>query len=450
MYIEQIPPHSIEAEEYVIGAILIDPDCMHIVPDILKPGHFYRERNRWIYEAMLTVWNQGRPPDMAVVGEELTRTKHLGDCGGYAALSAMSAVVPTSVHAQYYAEMIAKSAVNRSVIGFASELAGKAYDNPYDVEQALAEAESSLLALYPQELRNGMTSMRAVMDEFLQSQADTIEGLISQKTIPTGFMDLDLLLGGLPRSDMLILAARPGVGKSALALNIALKASQKNFITGIFSIEMSKEQVAMRIISEQANVNGMRLRQGLYTGDEELRIMDAVGEISELPLYVDDTPRVSLSQIRSRARRMKAQSGLDLLIVDYLQLVTTDRRMNRVEEVTEVTAALKGLARELNIPMLALSQLNRASETRTEHRPILADLRDSGSIEQDADTVLFLFREDMHITEEDWLVRNPTVPYPRGIAEVIVAKHRHGALGTVKLQFASALASFKSLGNEEA
>ena len=440
-------PHNIEAEEYVIGSILIDQDCMDTVPDILKPEHFYRDRNRWIYEAMLEVWKQGRPPDVAVVSEELHRKKLLQEVGGLGGLSTMCAVVPTSVHAMYYAEMIANAAVNRGVIAYAKRLSDTAFDNPYDVENTIASAESGLIELYPERSRIGMIPMKDIMDDFLATQGDSIDGIKAKKIISSGFMDIDVMLGGLPRGDMIIVAARPGVGKSALALNIARRASENNAITGIFSLEMGREQVALRMISEESGINGMRVRQGIYTEAEESLLMDAVGHISDLPLYVDDTPRIDLSQLRSKARRLQASVGLDLLIVDYIQLVTLsgNRRYNRVEEVTEITAALKGLARDLDIPLIALSQLNRASEGRTDHRPQLSDLRDSGSIEQDADTVLFLFREEMHHQEDDWITRYPNTPYPRGMAELIVAKHRHGAMGTIKLFFNAPTVAFKDL-----
>jgi replicative DNA helicase len=440
-------PHNIEAEEYVIGSILIDQDCMDTVPDILKPEHFYRDRNRWIYEAMLEVWKQGRPPDVAVVSEELHRKKLLQEVGGLGGLSTMCAVVPTSVHAMYYAEMIANAAVNRGVIAYAKRLSDTAFDNPYDVENTIASAESGLIELYPERSRIGMMPMKDIMDDFLATQGDSIDGIKAKKIISSGFMDIDIMLGGLPRGDMIIVAARPGVGKSALALNIARRASENNAITGIFSLEMGREQVALRMISEQSGINGMRVRQGIYTEAEESLLMDAVGHLSDLPLYVDDAPRIDLSQLRSKAKRLQASVGLDLLIVDYIQLVTLggNKRYNRVEEVTEITAALKGLARDLDIPLIALSQLNRASEGRTDHRPQLSDLRDSGSIEQDADTVLFLFREEMHYQEDDWITRYPNTPYPRGMAEVIVAKHRHGAMGTIKLFFNAPTVAFKDL-----
>jgi len=442
-----VQPHNIEAEEYVIGSILIDQDCMNIVPDIIKPNDFFRKRNRWIYEAIVDVWKQGRPPDVAVVSEELHRKNLLMECGGLSALSMMCSVVPTSVHARYYAEMIKNTSVNRAVISFATKLATQAFENPYEVEEVIASAEIGLIGLYPEGSRIGMMPMRNIMDDFLVTQGNVIDGTTTKKMIPSGFSDIDLMLGGLPRGDMIIVAARPGVGKSGLALNIARRASQKNIVAGIFSLEMSREQLALRLVSEESGINGMRIRQGLYTQDEEQLLMNAVGLISDLPIYVDDTPRIDLSQLRSKARRLQTYVGLDLLIVDYLQLVTLGgkKRYNRVEEVTEITAALKGLARDLDIPLIALSQLNRMSESRIDHRPQLSDLRDSGSIEQDADTVLFLFREEMHHQEDDWLTRFPDTAYPRGIAEVIVAKHRHGALGTVKLFFNAPTASFRNI-----
>jgi replicative DNA helicase len=295
--------------------------------------------------------------------------------------------------------------------------------------------------------------LRQVYDQFLEDRAALTEPLQNSAPILTNFNDLDELLGGMQRSDMLILGARPGLGKSTLAVNVCLNAAKNGAAAGIFSLEMSREQLALRILAADAGIDAHRLRLGLYTEAEEQRIIDSIGNLSDLPVYIDDTPFQGIVEMRSKARRLSLEQGLDLLVVDYLQLVQGEARGrygdNRVQEISEISRSIKGMARDLNVPVVTCSQLSRLVENRPGHRPQLSDLRDSGSIEQDADIVMFIYREDVYYTEEEWEQHFPGRPYPRNIAEIIVAKHRHGPTGSVKLRFRDHLVRFEPLARSE-
>ena len=297
----------------------------------------------------------------------------------------------------------------------------------------------------------GFIPLRQICDQFLEERAAIAEPLAQSNTpILTNYSDLDELLGGIQRSDMIILGARPALGKSTLATNISLHAAKGGATVGIFSLEMSREQLALRILAADAEVDAHRLRLGLYTEAEEQRTIDSIGNLSDLPVYVDDTPFQGIVEMRSKARRLSLEHGLDLLVVDYLQLIQgRGRGENRVQEIGEISRSLKGMARELTTPVFTCSQLSRLVEGRPSHRPQLSDLRDSGSIEQDADVVMFIYREDIYYTEDEWEQHFPNRPYPRNIAEIIVAKHRHGPTGSVKLRFRDHLVRFDALDRGE-
>jgi len=320
------------------------------------------------------------------------------------------------------------------------------------VEDVLNRAEDILFRLRTRQPTRAFIPIREVLDEYLEEKATIVEPL-ERRAVPviSGFEDLDEMLGGLQRSDLVILAARPSFGKSSLALNVVLNEAKAGGVVGIFSLEMSREQLALRLLASEAGVDGHRLRLNLVTEAEEQQVMDAIGSLSELPIYVDDTPLQNVVEMRSKARRLHAEHGLDLLVVDYLQLIEGDSRgQNRVQEISEISRALKGLARDLNVVILTVSQLSRAVEMRPSHRPQLSDLRESGSIEQDADVVVFIFREDLYHTEEEWEQRFPERIYPKNVAELIIAKHRHGPIGSVHLYFRDRLVRFENLEKERA
>ena len=316
--------------------------------------------------------------------------------------------------------------------------------------ETLTQAEDLLFRLRGAGTGRDFVHIREVLDRYLEESARITAGPLglSSAPVPTGFADLDQILGGLQRSDLLVLAARPGLGKTALALSIARNAARYGATSAVFSVEMSRDQLGQRLLAAESNVDSYRLRQHLYSEQQEQRIVDATGVLSDLPIYIDDTPMLSVMDLRSKARRLHLERNVDLIIVDYLQLMQgTDTRgnANRVQEVSEISRSLKALARDLNVPVLALSQLSRAVENRPSHRPQLSDLRESGSIEQDADVVMFIYREDFNFTQEEWEARYVDKPYPKDIAELIISKHRHGALGSLHLRFESKLAKFAGL-----
>ena len=450
VYAERVLPHDIEAEEAVIGALLIDGDAIHQVAPVLRPGDFYRERNRWCYEAAIELSQRPEAIDLATLGHEMARLSRLEDAGGYEYLSQLSATVPTSVNVEYYAQIVRRTSIMRQLIHAASGIANLGFENGANVDETLTRAEDLLFRLRGAGTGRDFVHIREVLDRYLEESAQATAGPLghSAAPIPSGFGDLDQILGGLQRSDLIVLAARPGLGKTALAMSMARNAARYGATSAIFSVEMSRDQLGQRLLAAESNVDSYRLRQHLYSEQQEQRIVDATGVLSDLPIYIDDTPMLSVMDLRSKARRLHLERGTDLIIVDYLQLMQgTDTRgnANRVQEVSEISRSLKGLARDLNVPVVALSQLSRAVENRPSHRPQLSDLRESGSIEQDADVVMFIYREDFNYKQEEWEARFVDKPYPKDIAELIISKHRHGALGSLHLRFESRLAKFVSM-----
>jgi len=447
MYAEKLPPNDIEAEEAVIGSLLIDSDAFLHVAHRLRPEDFYSGKNRFCFEACLSLFQRGEALNQITIAHELGLKDRLDEVGGPAYLSHLVVAVPTSVHIEHYAEIVSRTATMRRLIMAASEIANIGYNGAADVESVLSQAEDTLFKVRGRRSMRDFVPLREVLDQYLEERASVTEPLERGGPIATGFEELDQLLGGLQRSDLLILAARPSLGKSTLAVNISLNVAKAGATVGIFSLEMSREQLAIRMLSSEAGVDAHRLRLGLYTDAEEQRIIDAVGNLSELPIYIDDTPFQTIVEMRSKARRLDLEHGTDMLVVDYMQLIqgSSFRSENRVQEVSEISRSLKGMARDLNAPVLAVSQLSRAVELRATHRPQLSDLRESGSIEQDADVVMFIYRDDFYYTEEEWERQNPDKPYPKNIAEIIIAKHRHGPPGTFKLLFHEQLARFESV-----
>ena len=449
MYVDRLPPHNVEAEESVIGSGLIDGDALQGMMLLLEPEHFYGSKNRLCYEAMIQVVNAGQGINQVTVGQQLSSMGVLEEIGGSAYLSHLVMVTPTSIHIEYYAQIVEQLAVLRSLIDVGGRIADIGYHHDQgDVEGALEGAEDLLYKVRGQRrVSRDFTHIRQVLDTYVESSASLVAGDVVEPAVATGFTELDALLGnGLQRSDMMVVAARPSLGKSTLAFNIARGAAGTGARVGIFSLEMSEEQVGMRLLAAEASVEGHRLRLGLVSETEETRLLDAVGVLSDLPIYIDDTPLQSVVSIRSKARRLHAAFGIDLLVIDYLQLIGgTARTENRVQEMSEISRTVKGIARDLNVPIIACSQLSRAIEQRQNHRPLLSDLRESGSIEQDADVVAFIHREDVYISRDDWEKRNPTEPYPENIAEIIFAKHRNGPVGAVPLYFRKDFVRFEGL-----
>jgi replicative DNA helicase len=445
MYVEKLPPHDERAEESVIGSLLIDGDAIFAVSTLLQPDDFYGERNRWCYEACLSLWDSNEAINPVTVGHRLALLERLEEVGGPTYLGHLVSSVPTSAHVEHYARIVSRSHTLRRLIGAAGEIASLGYDGGADVDRALSQAEDLLFHIRSGQQTRDFVAIRDVLDQYLEESARLENPLeLGETPIYTSFVDLDQLLGGFQRSDMIVLASGPSVGKSTLALNVARHAADQGAGVAIFSLEMSREQIGHRFLSSEANVDLRNVRQRLYGDVVERRIVNAAGTLSELPIYIDDTPLQSIVEIRSKARRLHMERKLDLVVVDYLQLIQgSSRRENRVQEIGEVTRSLKGIARDLNVPVLALSQLSRAVEARPSHRPQLSDLRESGSIEQDADVVMFIHREDQRITPEEWERQNPDQEYPKGLSDLIIAKHRHGPLDTISLRFNGAMARFE-------
>ena len=446
LYAEKLLPHDIEAEESVIGSLLIDGECFSRLAPVLQGADFYRERNQLCYDAAMALFLRDQAIDQTTLAGELARTEKLDTVGGMAYLSHLVAITPTSAHAEDYAENVQRTSTMRKLIAAAARISELGYNDTDDVDSTLRQAEDALFAVRGAGQTRGFVPLRQIYDQYLQDRAGAVD-MLSDPTGPvtSGFSELDELLGGMQRSDLVILGARPSLGKSTLALNVCINAAKNGSTAGFFSLEMSSEQLAMRILSSEAEVNLHHLRYGFLDYDQ--RIIDAIGRLSDLPIYIDDTPFQGMVEMRSKARRLSMEQGLDLLVVDYLQLVQGQGRgysANRVQEISEISRSLKAMARDLNVALVACSQLSRLVENRPSHRPLLSDLRDSGSIEQDADVVMFIHREDIYVTEEEWEQQRPGQPYPKNIADIIVAKHRNGPTGSFQLEFRDNLVRFDS------
>ena len=447
MYAEKLLPHDLEAEEAVVGSVLIDGDCFSRVAPYIKADDFYRERNQLCFAACEALFQRNEAIDQVTLARELSRSSQLETVGGMAYLSHLISVTPTSVHSEHYANVVARTATMRKLIDVASRISTLGYQDTDDIDATLRQAEDALFTVRGTESQRGFMPLRQIYDQYLEDQA-AFADVLTDKSGPvmTGYSELDELLGGIQRSDLVILGARPSLGKSALALNASVNAAKNGSTVGVFSLEMSRDQLAMRILSAEAEIDSHRLRLGLLTDAQSDRITDAIGRLSDLPVYIDDTPSQSMIEMRSKARRLSLEHGLDLLVVDYLQLIQgrSGRSDNRVQEISEISRSLKIMARDLDIALITCSQLSRGVEQRPSHRPMLSDLRDSGSIEQDADVVMFLHREDVYFTEEEWAQQFPARPYPKNVADLIVAKHRNGPTGNLQLFFRDNFVRFDS------
>ena len=449
---DRLPPQDVEAEEAVVGSLLIDSDALLKVATVLEAGDFSLPRTKACYDACLALFDRTEAINQVTVAQELYQKGVLEEIGGAMYLSHLVAKTPTSAHIEHYARIVHRVAMMRRLIEASEAIAAVGYEGGPDVDAALTQAEDHLFRLRTGEGGRDFVALSDILTQYLVDRRESSElRPDAPEVIPTGFLDLDKLLGGLQRSDLVILAARPSLGKSSLALNIAYNAANASGAhVALFSLEMGKEQLADRLLSSVSQIDAYRLReyrQGRQFDTEEGSLMQAIGELSELPIWVDDTPLLNVVEMRSKARRLHIERGLDLIIIDYLQLMHGDGRGsggNRVQEVSEISRSLKGLARDLDVPVLALSQLSRAIESRPDRRPMLSDLRESGSIEQDADVVMFIFREDMIHGEEQWEKLHPDRPYPKGASEIIVAKHRHGPIGMIKLWFDERITTFRN------
>ena len=432
----QTIPFSREAEEAVIGSVLINPEAYYDVSQYIEAGDFYIHRHRWIWETFTELHNSRTPIDLLTISESLDQKGHLDEIGGTAYLSALINNVPSSLHAVNYAQIIEETAVRRRMLTAASDIAKLALKESTSINTVIDEAEKAVFGVSERRSIRELQSIKTVISEI----SDRIEQLSSEEGdifgVPTGFTDLDKLLGGLQRSDFLIVAGRPGSGKTAFMLSAARNAAIKhNQHIAIFSLEMSNEQLVQRLISQETGIDSQRLRTGKLEDDEWPLFIHAVEVLSGTTIFLDDTPSLTPLQLRTKCRRLHMEHDLNLIIVDYLQLMTSGTRSeNRVQEVSHISRNLKVLARELNVPVLAAAQLSRAIEQRTDKEPQLSDLRESGSLEQDADIVMFIHRPELY--DHDTTLKN--------IAQIKVAKHRNGPIGTIELVFLEKIARFEN------
>ncbi len=435
-------PKNIEAEEALLGSLLIDPDVMTHVANLVEPGDFYLSRHGEIYDVIRQLFDQGAPIDFVTVVEELERRDKLEDVGGRSYIASLVNAVPTAINAYQYAQIVQEKSTLRQLIAAAASIARKAYDDAEDVGEVVNEAEKLIFAIAERRLEQDLVPITDVVPnviEDIRRLADRGDDVLG---VPSGFRDLDKLLGGFQKSDLIILAARPGMGKTSFALNVALHAAKVHKMrVAIFSLEMSREQLVQRLLSQEARINSHDLRQGkVYGEDAWARLMQAAAILQSCRIYIDDTAALTPFELRTKARRLYAEHGMDLLIVDYMQLMHSGKRSeNRVQEISYISRTMKQLARELKVPLIALSQLSRQVENRADKRPQLSDLRESGSIEQDADVVLFIYRE----------AKNEEQSHDQGLAYLIVAKHRHGPTSTIELFFDKNYTQFADLAHQK-
>ena len=444
----KVQPQAIPLEEAVLGALMLDKEALTIVLDIIRSDSFYVDAHQLIYKAMLRLFEKSQPIDLLTVTEELKKTGDLEAVGGPYYLVELTNKIASAANIEYHSRIIAQKFVQRELIRVSTKIIKDAFEDTSDVFQLLDDAEQGLFSIAQQNMSRGFESMSSLaakaqkqMEE-LRTKTDGLTG------VPTGFTDFDRLTSGLQRSDLIIIAARPGMGKTALTLSLARNASMTfKKPVAFFSLEMSALQLAQRIIAMEAEISGMKMRNGQLEEYEWEQLNAALERVSEVPIYIDDTPGINVFELRAKCRRMKMQHDIDLVIIDYLQLMSGggDSKGNREQEVSAISRALKGLAKELNVPVIALSQLSRAVETRGgTKRPQLSDLRESGSIEQDADIVSFIYRPEYYDILEDEEGMSL-----KGVAEVIVAKHRHGALETIRMRFDAEYARFADLDDPD-
>jgi len=441
---EKIPPHNLEAEVSVLGSLLLNKDAIIRIADFLRATDFYSPKHALIYSAIIELYEHRDPIDILSLSNRLKDQNNLDNAGGESTIASLAAAVPTAGHVEHYARIVQKKATLRRLISAAANISELGFNEESEVNLVLDEAEQSLFSVSQQHLRQSFVPMKTVLTEAFHRIDSLHKGDGNLRGLPTGFEPLDNLLSGLQRSDLVILAARPSVGKTSLALDLARHiAVREKAPVGIFSIEMSKEQLADRFICAEAGVDLWKMRTGHlssegFPDDDFSRINRAMAVLSEAPIFIDDSASSNIMEIRTLARRLQSEHGIGFLVIDYLQLLEGDSKDGRVQEVSQISRALKSLARELNVPILALSQLSRAVETRMPPVPKLSDLRESGSIEQDADVVLFLYPRGRH---------EKTAESPN-IVDVIIAKHRNGPTGVISLYFHQECASFAAIDTQ--
>jgi replicative DNA helicase len=438
---ERTLPHNLEAERSVLGAILLHNDAFNLAAELIDAGDFFRDAHRRIFDKMVSLAERGDAIDLVTLKEELGRAGELEEVGGPAYIAALVDGVPRSTNVEHYARIIREKSTLRRLIFSANKILASAYEAGEDADVILDQAERAIFAIADDKVRDGFVSMR----DLAHASLETIEKLHARKElitgVPTGFTDFDEMTSGLQPSDLIIIAARPSMGKTSLVLNVAQHVGTRTGLSvGIFSLEMSKEQLFLRLLTAEARIDAHRLRGGFLGERDWGKLSEAIGTLSDAKIFIDDTPSIGVLEMRAKCRRLAAEHGLHLVIVDYIQLMQARGRFeNRTLELASISRSLKGLAKELNVPIVVLSQLSRAPESRSDHRPQLSDLRESGALEQDADVVVFIYREDLYGD------RQQTPADSQGVAELIIGKQRNGPTGVVKLAFIREFTRFENL-----
>ena len=431
----RVPPHSVESEQSILGSILLDKDAMITVSETIKSDDFYKEAHKVIYESMIKLNNKNEPIDLITLTEEIRKEGYLSDVGGISYITSLSTIVPTTSNVKYYAEIVKEKSVLRKLIKASNDIISLGYSGSTKVEDVLEKAEKQIFNISQEKsTSDDFKSINAV----LMDTYEMIEHLYNNKSditgVTTGFKDLNKKINGLQRSDLLLIAARPAMGKTAFSLNLVQNAAlEGNASVAVFSLEMSKEQLVQRMLSSQSAVELSKIKTGKLNEHDWPRILDAMSVLANAKIHIDDTPGIRISELRSKCRKLKIEQGLDLILIDYLQLMEGDgNNESRQQEISKISRSLKVIAKELNCPVVALSQLSRAPEQRADHRPMLSDLRESGAIEQDADIVMFLYRDEYYHPDSE----------RKNVGEVIIAKNRHGETGSVELVWLGEIQKF--------
>ena len=438
---QRVPPQSIDAEMSVLGAMLIKKEAITQAQELLKADDFYREAHRLVYDAMLELAGNGEPVDLVTLTEALRKKEILEKVGGISFLTQLANYTPTAANIVYHAKIVKEKSELRHLIDAATEIASAAYEATDEVTDIMDDAEKKILAVAANQTGGAFEPIRNIVIDTVGRVETLYENQGGLTGISTGFRDLDRDTSGLQKSDLILVAARPSMGKTAFTLNIATYAAMHGHTVAFFSLEMSKEQLVQRMLCSEGGIDSQRLHTGQITDDEWSRLVETADKLNRAPIYIDDTAGITVMELRSKARRLKAEHGLDLIVIDYLQLMqgrSSKGNDSRQQEISEISRSLKALARELNVPLVALSQLSRSVESRQEKRPMLSDLRESGSLEQDADIVMFLYREDYYQKETE----------NQNITEISISKHRNGPIGSVNLYFRKEFTRFCDLAQE--
>ena len=439
-YMGRIPPHNVDAEQSVLGSMLLDREAIIGTTEIIRAEDFYKEAHREIFEAMLNLYNRDEPVDLVTLSEELGQRKTLEAIGGIMYLTSLSSAVPTTTNVKYYAKIVEEKSILRKLIKASSDILDKGYQAEEDINNILDLAERNIFDISQKRSQEGFSPIKDVLMESFHRIEELYQSKGGITGITTGFADIDRKTSGLQKSDLILIAARPSMGKTAFALNVAQNSALKaGASVAIFSLEMSKEQLVQRLLSAESHIEIQKIRTGTLGEDEWPRLAKAMGPLAQSKVYIDDTPAITVMEMKSKCRRLKMEQGLDLIMIDYLQLMSGDGRSeSRQQEISTISRSLKSLAREMDCPVVALSQLSRAPELRADHRPILSDLRESGAIEQDADIVMFLYRDEYYHEDSE----------KKNMGEVIIAKQRNGATGTVELAWLGQYTKFANLDKQ--